>query len=77
MQVESLDTIIHEEEFLPLLEKNMQTVFGIFNFMKTKEDAALPRKFFAKLEEETNELENWLSDFVENIKSFFKNIFNF
>ena len=71
MPVESLDTIIHEGEFLPIVEKNMQGMFEIYNFMMTKEEAVLPRKFFAKLEEEANVLESFLDDYdARNNKTF-------
>lgn len=71
MHIDSLDSIIHENEFLALLEKNMQSVFEIFNFMKTRDDSVLPRKFFAKLEEETNELESFLDDYdARNNKTY-------
>lgn len=59
----SLDTVIAEEEFQPLLEKEATDFFRSYNFFHSKENSSFFKRFFASLHDASHQLESFLDDY--------------
>ncbi len=57
----SLTEVITEEEFLPLAQEHSRNFLKIYNYLHTQ-NKPLPRRFYAHLIEESEELESFLDD---------------
>jgi phosphotransferase system HPr (HPr) family protein len=67
----SLEEIIREDEFQPLLEARSRPFFELLNLLRARPDLELNKKLLWKIREETHALETFLDDFgARNNKVF-------